>query len=64
MTDEQKEIIRKMRKQNETYATISDVVGIPTGTIKSYCHRHNRTLKNANSVYVRAAERISSLNPK
>ena len=28
MTNEQKEIIRNMRKQNETYAAISDAVGM------------------------------------
>ena len=64
MTDEQKEIIRKMRKQNETYATISDVVGIPTGTIKSYCHRHNRTLKNANSVICKSCGKDIIIKPK
>lgn len=29
--------------QNETYAAISSAVGIPIGTIKSYCHRHKPT---------------------
>ncbi len=47
MTNEQKSIIRKMRIQNETYAAISSAVGIPIGTIKSYCHRHNPTSQTA-----------------
>ena len=34
MTNEQKNIIRNMRMQNETYAAISSAVGIPIGTIK------------------------------
>ena len=50
MTNEQKNIIRKMRIQNETYAAISDAVGIPIGTIKSYCHRHNPTGQTANTI--------------
>lgn len=39
MTNEQRNIIQKMRMKNETYAMISDAVGIPIGTIKSYFHR-------------------------
>lgn len=51
MTNEQKNIIRKMRMQNETYAAISSAVGIPIGTIKSYCHRHNPTSQTADTVF-------------
>lgn len=49
MTNEQKNIIHKMRMQNETYAVISNAVGMPIGTIKSYCHRHNAAFKSTNS---------------
>ena len=37
--------------QNETYAAISDTVGIPIGTIKSYCHRHKPTSQTADTVF-------------
>lgn len=50
MTNEQKNIIQKMRMQNETYAVISEVVGIPIGTIKSYCHRHSPISQTANTI--------------
>lgn len=48
MTNEQKSIIQKMRMKNETYAAISDAVGIPIGTIKSYFHRHTPICNNTN----------------
>ena len=51
MTNEQKNIIRNMRMQNETYAAISDAVGIPIGTIKSYCHRHKPTIQTADTIF-------------
>ena len=50
MTNEQKNIIRNMRMQNETYAAISDAVGIPIGTIKSYCNRHKPASQTADTV--------------
>lgn len=40
MTKAQKEIILSMRKQKATYATISQEVGIPVNTIKSFCSRN------------------------
>ena len=51
MTNEQKEIIRNMRMQNETYAAISSAVGIPIGTIKSYCHRHKPASQTADTIF-------------
>lgn len=48
MTNEQKNIIHKMRMKNETYAAISDAVGIPIGTIKSYFHRHTLICNSTN----------------
>jgi len=39
MTDLQKKQIVAMRQQNATYATISDALGIPQSTIKTYCRK-------------------------
>ncbi len=43
MTDLQKEKIVTMRKDNTTYAAISETIGIPVGTIKAFCHRNGLT---------------------
>ncbi|MDD6060843.1 MAG: RNA polymerase subunit sigma-70 [Ruminococcus sp.] len=64
MTNEQKEIIRKMRKQNESYAAISDTVGIPIGTIKSYCHRHKPTSKTSDTIFCKKCGTGIKNNPK
>ena len=39
----QKEQIISMRKQNMTYAVISEKIGVSVGTIKSFCHRNGIT---------------------
>ena len=43
MTDLQKKQIVAMRKDNATYAAISETIGIPVGTIKAFCHRNSLT---------------------
>lgn len=43
MNSAQKEQIISMRKQNITYAVISEKIGISVGTIKSFCHRNDIT---------------------
>ena len=40
MTDLQKEQILAMRKNQATYAAISDALGIPVNTIKTFCRRN------------------------
>ena len=40
MTAEVKNRIREMRGNGESYATMSATLGIPKGTIKSFCRRH------------------------
>ena len=40
MTKAQKEKIISLRKQKATYATISQEIGIPVNTIKSFCSRN------------------------
>ena len=51
MTNLQKDQIIAMREQKVTYATISETLGIPIGTIKTFCRRNSmttaRTLSNA-----------------
>lgn len=44
MTDLQKEQIIAMRKQNATYTAISNALGIPAGTIKTFCRRNGMTV--------------------
>ena len=39
MTDLQKKQIVAMRQQNATYAAISDALGIPQSTLKTYCRK-------------------------
>lgn len=43
MTDLQKEKIVAMREQKATYATISETLGIPVSTIKTFCRRNGMT---------------------
>lgn len=43
MTDLQKQQIVAMRSQNATYTTISDALGIPVNTIKTFCRRNGMT---------------------
>lgn len=43
MTDLQKKQIVAMRKDNATYAAISEALGIPVGTIKTFCRRNGMT---------------------
>ena len=43
MTDLQKNQIMAMRAQNITYAAISDALGIPISTIKTFCRRNGIT---------------------
>lgn len=43
MNSAQKEQIISMRKQNITYAVISEKIGVSVGTIKSFCHRNGIT---------------------
>jgi len=40
MTDLQKEKIETMREQKASYAAISEALGIPVGTIKTFCRRN------------------------
>ena len=40
MTNEQKNQIKTMRQQNITYTAISDALGIPVNTIKTFCRRN------------------------
>ena len=51
MTNLQKDQIIAMREQKVSYATISETLGIPIGTIKTFCRRNSmttaRTLSNA-----------------
>lgn len=46
MTDLQKNQIISMRKQSITYAAISDALGIPVNTIKTFCRRNGMTKEN------------------
>lgn len=48
MTDLQKKQILTMRQQNATYASISDALGIPIGTIKTFCRRNGMTSATSN----------------
>lgn len=43
MTNLQKDQIIAMREQKVTYATISEALGIPIGTIKTFCRRNSMT---------------------
>lgn len=43
MTDQQKEEIIKLRRSNYGYKSISNKLGLPVNTIKSYCKRHSIT---------------------
>lgn len=45
MNSVQKEHIRELRKQGESYAKIANALGISINTIKSYCRRNNLTSK-------------------
>lgn len=45
MTDLQKQQILALREQNVTYAAISDTLGIPVNTIKTFCRRSGMTAK-------------------
>ncbi|MBQ3868362.1 MAG: helix-turn-helix domain-containing protein, partial [Clostridia bacterium] len=40
MTDQQRNQILTLRAKGLTFTAISDVVGIPAGTIKSFCSRN------------------------
>ena len=42
MTDEQKQAIKNLRSQGYTMAKIADMLGMKTGTVKSFCLRENR----------------------
>lgn len=43
MANLQKDQIIAMREQKVTYATISETLGIPIGTIKTFCRRNSMT---------------------
>ena len=43
MTESQKKKIIAMRQQKATYTTISETLGIPVGTIKTFCRRNDIT---------------------
>ena len=49
MTDSQKKQIVAMREQKATYTDISDALGIPVSTIKTYCRRIGITTDRAQS---------------
>lgn len=49
MTDLQKEKIVAMREQKVTYAAISEALGIPVSTIKTFCRRSGMTSERAKS---------------
>lgn len=46
MTDLQKKQIIALRKEQATYTTISDVLGIPVNTIKTFCRRNGITAES------------------
>ena len=41
MTIPQKDQVRALRARGDSYAQISEAIGIPLGTIKAYCSRNN-----------------------
>ena len=41
MTDNQKEKIKEMRQDGQSYSQIASTLGISQNTIKSYCRRNN-----------------------
>ncbi|MCC8075269.1 MAG: RNA polymerase subunit sigma-70 [Clostridiales bacterium] len=44
MTDEQKTLIKNMRSQGCSYATIADKAGASRDAVKKYCQRHRATM--------------------
>ena len=46
MTDLQIKQIVAMRKDKATYATISEALGIPVNTIKTFCRRNGMTTES------------------
>lgn len=49
MTNLQKDQIIAMREQKVTYATISETLGIPVSTIKTFCRRNSMTTARTQS---------------
>ncbi len=43
MTASQKECIKRMRKDGESYSVIADALGLSRNTVKSFCLRNIRT---------------------
>ena len=50
MTNSQKERIRHMRLDGESYAAIADTLGLSRNTVKSFCLRNFRTEPNIKPV--------------
>ena len=40
MTDEQRKKIQSLRAEGYGYGKISELIGLPVNTVKSYCRRH------------------------
>lgn len=50
MTAVQKEHIKNLRSQGESYASIADTLGLSKNTVKSFCQRMNAPLKPAKPI--------------
>ena len=50
MTDNQKEMIRNMRRQGMFYSAIAAAIGLSENTIKSFCHRENIDIINNSDI--------------